>query len=107
MGMFHFLKRVDFDQEIENYKNTKGAVLLDVRTLSEYAQGHVPESRNLPLQELQKVTKIIVEKDTPIYVYCRSGARSRQAAMLLKQMGYSNITDVGGIISYHGKVDKR
>lgn len=106
MGLFHFLKGPNFDQEIENYKKTKGAVLLDVRTPAEYAQGRVPGSRNLPLQELHKADKMITNKNIPLYVYCQSGARSRQSAMLLKQMGYTNVSDLGGIVSYHGKVER-
>lgn len=106
MGLFHFLKGPNFDQEIENYRRTKGAVLLDVRTPAEYAQGRVPGSRNLPLQELHKVDKIIKDRNTPVYVYCQSGARSRQSAILLKQMGYTDVSDLGGIVSYHGKVER-
>ena len=44
-------------------------------------------------------------KDTPLFVYCHSGARSRQAAALLAQMGYTNAKNIGGIAAYRGKVE--
>ena len=106
MGFFDFLKQPDINQGVEHYKTTSGAILLDVRTPQEYAEGHIPGSRNIPLQELDKTEKITEHKDTPLFVHCLSGGRSRQAAALLKQMGYTNVTNIGGIAGYHGKVER-
>lgn len=52
MGLFDFFKGPDFNEGIETYKNTKDAVLLDVRTQEEYLEGRVPGSWNIPLQEI-------------------------------------------------------
>ena len=82
-----------------------GAVLLDVRTPQEYREGHIPGSQNVPLQQLDKVEEVTENKDTVLYVYCRSGARSRQAVSLLKHMGYTNVHNIGGIAAYSGKVE--
>lgn len=106
MGLFDMFRKPDFNQLLENYRNTSGAILLDVRTPQEYAGGRVPGSRNIPLQELTKINKMNIEKKTPIFVYCQSGARSRQATMELRQMGYLEVTDLGGIINYSGKVER-
>ncbi len=76
----------------------------DVRTRGEYAQGHIPKSRNLPLQELHKAPSAIPGRDTPLFVYCLSGARSRQAVSQLQEMGYTDVTNLGGIQKYQGKV---
>ena len=51
MGFFDFLKQANINQGIEEYKRTAGAVLLDVRTPQEYQEGHIPESKNVPLQQ--------------------------------------------------------
>ena len=59
MGLFDFFKGPDFNEGIETYKNTKDAVLLDVRTQEEYLEGRVPGSWNIPLQEIQKVERLI------------------------------------------------
>ena len=105
MGIFDFFKQPDINQGVQEYKDAVGAVLLDVRTPQEYREGHIPGSQNVPLQQLDKVEEVTENKDTVLYVYCRSGARSRQAASLLKQMGYTNVHNIGGIAAYSGKVE--
>ena len=105
MGIFDFFKQPDINQGVQEYKNAAGAVLLDVRTPQEYREGHIPSSQNVPLQQLDKVEEVTENKDTVLYVYCRSGARSRQAVSLLKHMGYTNVHNIGGIAAYSGKVE--
>jgi len=106
MGIFDFLKQPDVNQGVNDYKNTSGAVLLDVRTPQEYSEGHIPESKNVPLQTIDKVRTVVENKDTELFVYCYSGARSRQAAAALGQMGYTKVNNIGGISSYRGKVER-
>lgn len=106
MGFFDFLKQPDIDQGLETCRATPGAVLLDVRTPEEYAEGHIPGGRNVPLQRLDAVESVVKSKDTPLFVYCLSGARSRQAVSLLRSRGYTNVQNIGGISAYSGKVEK-
>lgn len=106
MRFFDFLKGPDINQGVKEYSTTDGAVLLDVRTPDEYRQGHIPGSKNVPLQSISKVTGMIDNKSTTIFVHCLSGARSRQAAAILKQMGYTNVKNIGGISAYAGKVER-
>ena len=105
MGIFDFFKQPDINQGVQEYKNAAGAVLLDVRTPQEYREGHIPGSQNMPLQQLDKAEEVTENKDTVLYVYCRSGARSRQAVSLLNHMGYTNVHNIGGIAAYSGKVE--
>ena len=105
MGNFDFFKQPDKNKGVQEYKNAAGAVLLDVRSPQEYREGHIPGSQNVPLQQLDKVEEVTENKDTVLYVYCRSGARSRQAVSLLKHMGYTNVHNIGGIAAYSGKVE--
>ena len=104
MRFFDFLKGPDINQGVKEYSTTDGAVLLDVRTPDEYRKGHIPGSKNVPLQSISKVTGMIDNKSTPIFVHCLSGSRSRQAGADLKQMGYTNVKNIGGISAYAGKV---
>ena len=106
MGFFDFLRQPDVNQGVKEYKNTTGAVLLDVRTPQEYSEGHIPESKNIPLQTLDKVRSVVKNKDTEFFVYCYSCARSRQAVSMLGQMGYTKVNNIGGISSYRGKVEQ-
>lgn len=73
------------------------AYVLDVRTPEEYASGHATIAQNLPLQSLEAGTLPPVNKGQKIYVYCRSGNRSAQATALLREVGYTNLEDLGGV----------
>jgi rhodanese-related sulfurtransferase len=74
-----------------------GAKLYDVRTADEFATGHFANAVNWSLQDLQAGKLPDVSKDTKIYVYCRSGNRSGQSTTILKQAGYTNVTDLHGL----------
>ena len=106
MGFFDFLKQPDINKGVMEYRNTDGAVLLDVRTPQEYREGHIPGSKNVSLQTIDKVDAVVENKDTALYVYCHSGARSRQAVSYLQHMGYTNVNNIGGIAAYRGKVER-
>ena len=105
MGFFDLFRQPDIHQGVKEYQQQKSAVLLDVRTPQEYREGHIPGSKNVPLQAIDIVADLVENKDTKLYVYCYSGARSRQAASLLQHMGYPNVTNIGGIAAYSGKVE--
>lgn len=104
MGLFSFLHGPDIDQGVKAYGETAGAVLLDVRTPQEYRTGHIPGSRNFPLQTIGQF-RTAAGMDTPLFVYCHSGARSQQAVSALRRMGYRNVKNIGGIAAYTGKVE--
>ena len=106
MGLFNFLKQPDINKGVMEYRDTNGAVLLDVRTPQEYREGHIPGSKNVPLQQLDKISSVADNKNIPLFVYCYSGGRSRQAASMLQYMGYSNVQNIGGITAYSGKVER-
>ena len=78
---------------------------MDVRTPQEYREGHIPGSKNVPLQTIDKISSVADNKNIPLFVYCYSGGRSRQAAAVLQSMGYTNVTNIGGIAAYSGKVE--
>lgn len=73
------------------------AFVLDVRTPEEFASGHAEIAKNLPLQDIESGTLPEVDKNQKIYLYCRSGNRSAQAVSLLKEAGFTNIEDLGGL----------
>ena len=105
MGFFHFFNQPDINQGVKEYRTIPGAILLDVRTPQEYREGHIPGSQNVPLQTIDKVAHVTDNKHEVLYVYCHSGARSAQAVGLLRSMGYTNVTNIGGIAAYAGEVE--
>ena len=106
MGFFDFLKQPDINKSVMEYRNTNGAVLLDVRTPQEYREGHIPGSKNVPLQTIDKISSVADNKNIPLFAYCYSGGRSRQAVSMLQHMGYTNVQNIGGITAYSGKVER-
>ena len=98
MGLFDlFARRPALSEGLEQYRNTSGAVLLDVRT----RDGHLPGAKNLPLDRLDTIAE---PSGSPLFVYCRSGARSAQARARLARAGYS-VTDLGGLLGYRGPLE--
>lgn len=73
----------------------EGATLVDVRSPSEFSSGHLPGAVNIPVSELTKRSDEIGKTDTPVVLYCRSGARSSRAKKLLAAAGFSAVHDLG------------
>lgn len=82
----------------------KGIVLLDVRTPGEYETQKIPGSILIPVEPVDMITAgvqtAIPNKNTPVFIYCRSGRRSVDAAKILVKLGYRNVYDLGGISSW-------
>ena len=105
MGFFDLFKHTDINQGVAQFQQASNAVLVDVRTPEEYREGHIPGSINVPLQQIEDIDLEVSDMSTPLFVYCRSGARSRQATAMLQEMGYEEVHNIGGILDYKGKVE--
>lgn len=77
--MFGLFKRRNINKGVDEFKVTNGAVLLDVRTKEEYKDGHVPGSKNINVAEIEKISSLVDNRATPLFVHCLSGARSSRA----------------------------
>ena len=76
----------------------KDIVLLDVRTVEEYTEKHIPGSVLIPVEVIKtQATEKLKDKNAVIFVYCRSGNRSATAAQALADMSYTNVNNLGGI----------
>ena len=86
----------------ERLDEDAGIILLDVRTQEEYDGGHIPGAVCLPVETFGDgdLTTLLPDKNAEIFVYCRSGRRSAQAAKLLTDLGYTAVTDFGGILDW-------
>lgn len=82
-------------------ENEKSIILLDVRTVEEYSERHIPKSILIPVNDIEKKAPgILTDKNAEIFVYCRSGKRSVTASQALVKMGYKRIYNLGGIIDW-------
>ena len=106
MGFFDMFKLKDIKEELEKAISINGSIILDVRTISEYKDGHIPNSINIPVEDIESVASKYKDKSTPFFVYCLSGARSASAERVMNQMGYENVTDMGGIMRYRGEIER-
>ena len=76
----------------------KNAVLLDVRTPEEHKSGYLEGAVLLPLAELEnEIVNKVPAKNSPVYIYCRSGRRAGTAVEKLKAMGYTDLHNLGGL----------
>ena len=83
--------------EATQLMNQPGTLVLDVREPAEFAAGHLPRARHIPLKELGKrVDEIAKFKDKPVVVTCRSGARSGSACRTLKKAGFTKVYNLKG-----------
>lgn len=91
-----FVKRVDKAVILSDVIG-KDVQLIDVRTPLEYQQGHIDDAVNMNVNDEKFVRQIeTLNKDKPVYLYCKMGGRSNRAAELLKSKGFTQIYDYSG-----------
>ena len=95
---------ITMDKAKELFQTEGDYLILDVRRADEFAEGHIPGAINIANEDIKSSEpKELQDKEQTIYVYCRSGNRSKQAAAKLAAMGYTNIVEFGGIIDWPGE----
>jgi rhodanese-related sulfurtransferase len=100
------MKDLTQEQWQEQLVNDANAVILDVRAPFEYEEGHIPNAKNIDIYLGQGFLDAIEALDASknYYVYCRSGARSNQACMLMAQLGFENVYNLlGGFMEWQGE----
>ena len=97
--------QIDGQSALDMMNNETDYIIIDVRTESEYQQGHIKNAINIPNESIdESVSEILTDKDQLLLVYCRSGNRSKQASEKLAKLGYSNIYEFGGISDFPGEI---
>ena len=98
-------KQIDSNQAKEIFSKEGNYLILDVRTKQEYESGHIPNAINIPAETISDRPSELTDLNQEIYIYCRSGNRSKQAADKLVKLGYTNIIEFGGINSWNGDIE--
>ena len=101
-------KSVSMDEGLKMMAESSDFVLLDVRRPDEFASGHIPGAVLFTNELMTKASaeKLLPNKNQRIYVYCRSGRRSKEASQKLVDYGYSNVIEIGGILDYKGDIER-
>ena len=100
-------KQVSMEEGLELMEADSDYILLDVRRDDEFEEGHIPGAINIPNESIgtEEIAEL-PDKNQTIYVYCRSGNRSKQASQKLVDLGYTDVIEFGGIIDYSGEIEK-
>ena len=99
-------EKISMSEGLARMESDENYILLDVRRADEFEAGHIPGAVNLPNEEIgTEEIPSLPDKAQTIYIYCRSGNRSKQAADKLLALGYTNIIEFGGIIDYTGELE--
>ena len=100
-------RQISQDEAKEMMAKVDGHVIIDVRRQDEYDAGHIPGAILIPNESIvNERPKELPDLDQIILVYCRSGRRSKEASEKLAKMGYKNIYEFGGIITWSGETTK-
>ena len=80
--------------------NRENALVIDVRAADEYVAGHLPDSRNIPLDQLEaRAVELDSKKDAPLILVCQTGARSAGACKQLEKLGFTRVNNLEGGIA--------
>lgn len=97
-------EQVDANKAIELMESETDYIILDVRTIEEFNEKHIPDAICIPNETIgEEEIAQLPHKDQLILVYCRSGRRSKEASAKLVELGYTNIVEFGGIIDWPGE----
>ena len=101
-------KSVSMDEGLKMMAESSNFTLLDVRRSDEFAAGHIPGAVLFTNELMTKADaeNLLPNKNQRIYVYCRSGRRSKEASQKLVDYGYSNVIEIGGILDYKGDIER-
>ena len=93
-------RRIDAAQAIRLLDMAQ-AIAVDVREPDEYAAGHIPGAVPLPLDRIAaEAARLLPDKDARLLVYCRTGRRSEEGGAALQALGYRQVEDLGGLLSW-------
>ncbi|MFA6808330.1 MAG: rhodanese-like domain-containing protein [Eubacteriales bacterium] len=89
--------RISQEEARNNMKNDKNILLIDVRSPREYKQAHIPRSKLIPLDKLEREAEKKLSKERTIYVYCHTGMRSKRTVKILQNKGFEKVFNIGGM----------
>lgn len=96
--------QISMDEAISMMETEKNYIILDVRTLEEFKEKHIPGAICVPNETIvSEDIPALPDKEQLILVYCRSGNRSKQASQKLADFGYTNVYEFGGINDWTGE----
>ncbi|HLW29409.1 MAG TPA: rhodanese-like domain-containing protein [Brumimicrobium sp.] len=99
------LSQADWKAQLESNKD---AIIIDVRRQDECEEGIIPNAITIDIMNPQPFLREIekLDKEIPYFIYCRSGARSGQACLIMEELGFKETYNlVGGMLEWNGEVE--
>ncbi len=98
---------ISMEEAKEAFAKPGNYIILDVRRADEFAEGHIPGAINVANEDIGAIQPSeLPDLNQIIFVYCRSGRRSKEASAKLAALGYTNIYEFGGILDWDGEIEK-
>ena len=98
---------ISMEEAKEAFAKPGNYIILDVRRADEFAEGHIPGAINVANEDIGAAQPSeLPDLNKIIFVYCRSGRRSKEASAKLAALGYTNIYEFGGILDWDGEIEK-
>ena len=100
-------EQISMEEAKQLMADEEGYIIVDARTIEEYANGHIPDAICIPNESIgDEMPEKLPNKEQLILVYCRSGNRSKQASQKLAKLGYTNVKEFGGIMDWDGDIEQ-
>ncbi len=100
------MQKISCEEAYVLLKKTK-AIALDLRGVQDFKNGHLPKSININGFEVRnQIESLVVDKNVPIIVYCYTGSVSPAVCLILEDLGYKNVFELGQIGNWHYKLEK-
>ena len=99
-------KTISQEEAMQMMQSETDYVILDVRTEPEYERKHIANAKVFPVGELRNgvmPTELVRDKNQIVFVYCWAGRRAEDAANILAENGYTNVYNIGGLVSWKGE----
>jgi len=105
---YHYVS-IPVEAAVSMMETEEDYLIVDVRRQDEYEAGHIPGAINVPNESIQEwdesVEAALPDRDRLLFIYCRTGRRSKQAAYVLFDSGYTRVYEFGGINDWPGEIE--
>ena len=97
--------QISQDEAMKMMQEQTDCLIVDVRRPDEFAEGHIAGAVNVPNETIEdEASDALPDKEQTLFIYCRSGNRSKEASQKLADMGYTNVYEFGGINTWEGEI---
>ena len=97
--------QISQDEAMKMMQEQTDYMIVDVRRPDEFAEGHIAGAVNVPNETIEdEAPDALPDKEQTLFIYCRSGNRSKEASQKLADMGYTNVFEFGGINTWEGEI---